>query len=156
MTTEIRLSDEVILHTMQGVIDNFLKPKFISLGMNATGQWLESLEPRVVNGVGQIWGMDYTYWLAHGRRPGKMPPITPLITWVTAKFGIGGSEAKSVAFAVAKKLEKEGNEYYPQGTDLLEILHSKEVADYIYSQLREGFTTEISEVLKKQIHDNFK
>jgi len=153
---QIRLSDEVILNTMQGVIDKFLKPKFISLGMNATGQWLNSLEPRVVNGQGQIWGMDYTYWLAHGRAPSeKMPPISALIPWVTAKFGIGGNEAKSIAFAVAKKIQKEGTEYYPAGTDLLEILHSKEVADFIYSQLREGFTTEISSILKKQIHDNF-
>lgn len=153
---QLRLSDEIILATMQGVIDNFLKPKFISLGMNASGQWLASLEPRVENGQGQIWGMDYTYWLAHGRAPSeKMPPITPLISWVTVKFGIGGNEAKSIAFAVAKKIQKEGTEYYPEGTDLLEILHSKEVADFIYSQLREGFTTEISSILKKQIHDNF-
>lgn len=153
---QIRLSDEVILATMQGVIDLFLKPKFISLGMNASGQWLETLEPRVQNGQGQIWGMNYTYWLAHGRSSGTMPPISALIPWVNAKFGIGGSEAVSIAWAVAKKIEKEGTEYYPEGTDLLEILHSKEVADYIYSQYREGFTTEISEVLKKQLHDNFK
>jgi len=150
-----RLPDEVILATMQGVIDNFLKPKFISLGMNATGQWLETLEPRVENGQGQIWGMYYTYWLAHGRKGGTMPPVSALIPWVTAKFGIGGNEAKGVAFAVAKKIEKEGTEYYPQGTDLLEILHSKDVADYIYSQYKEGITVEISETLKKQIHDNF-
>lgn len=153
---EIRLSDEVILETMQGVIDNFLKPKFISLGMNATGNWLDTLEARVENGNGQIWGMYYTYWLAHGRAPSeKMPPIAPLITWATAKFGIGGNEAISTAWAVAKKIQKEGTQYYPQGTDLLEILHSKEVTDYVYSQYKEAFTVEISAILKKQINDNF-
>lgn len=140
---------------MQGVIDEFLKPKFISLGMNASGQWLESLTPMVVNGNGEIWGMDYTYWLAHGRRPGTKPPISALLPWVTAKFGIGGKEALSIAFAVSKKIEKEGTEYYPNGTDLLEVLHSKEVTNYIYSRYKIAFEVEINKILKKQLDDNF-
>ena len=77
MANEIRIPDELIISTMQGVIDLFLKPKFNELGMSASGQWLDSLEPLVVNGNGEIWGMDYTYWLANGRKPGKAPPIAP-------------------------------------------------------------------------------
>ena len=155
MANEIRIPDELIISTIQGVIDLFLKPKFISLGMNATGQWLNSLEARAVNGNGEIWGMDYTYWLVNGRKGGTAPPIAPLITWVNAKFGIGGNEAKSIAFAVAAKIKKEGTNYYPEGTDLLEVLNSKEVLDYIYSQLQEGITVEINKILKKQLNDNF-
>ena len=155
MEIEIKISDELIIQTMQGVIDNFLKPKFISLGMNATGQWLESLEPRIVNGNGEIWGMDYTYWLANGRKPGKAPPTSALIPWVNAKFGVSGKQAISIAFAVAQKIKNEGTNYYPDGTDLLTVLYSKEVTDYIYSQLREGITVEINKILKKQIDDNF-
>jgi len=150
-----KIPEETILQTMQGVIDLFLKPKFIELGMNATGQWLNSLEPRVVNGVGEIWGMDYTYWLANGRKPGKAPPIAPLISWVNSKFGIGGAEAKGIAFAIAQKIKKEGTDYYPEGTDLLEVLNSKEVLDYIYSQLQTSFTIEINKILIKQLNDNF-
>jgi hypothetical protein len=155
MAIEIRIHEELIISTMQGVIDNFLKPKFIELGMNASGQWLETLEPRVNNGNGEIWGMDYTYFLANGRKPGKRPPVSALIPWVNAKFGIGGKEAVSIAWAVAKKIENEGTEYYPEGTDLLNILYSKEVTDYIYSQLREGFNIEINKILIKQLNDNF-
>lgn len=155
MAYELRIPDELIIQTIQGVIDNFLNPKFIELGMNASGQWLNTLEPRVNQGNGEIWGMDYTYWLANGRKPGKRPPVSVLIPWVNAKFGIGGKEAVSIAWAVAKKIENEGTEYYPQGTDLLEILHSPEVINYIYSQLQEGFTVEINKILIKQLHDNF-
>lgn len=155
MAYEIRIPDELIIQTMQGVIDNFLKPKFIELGMNATGSWLNALEPRVNNGNGEIWGMDYTYWLVNGRKPGKAPPVSALLPWVNAKFGIGGSEALSVAFAVSKKIQKEGTEYYPEGTDLLSILNSPEVINYIYSQLQEGVTVEINKILIKQLHDNF-
>lgn len=150
-----KIPDEVIIQTMQGVIDLFLKPKFISLGMNATGQWLSSLEARAVNSNGEIWGMDYTYWLANGRKPGTAPPISALLPWVTAKFGIGGNEAKGIAFAVANKIKAEGTNYYPEGTDLLEVLNSPECKAYVTEQLQTWFTIEISKVLKKQLDDNF-
>lgn len=155
MANEIKIPDETIIQTMQGVIDLFLKPKFIELGMNASGQWLNSLEPRVVNGVGEIWGMDYTYWLANGRKPGKAPPITPLINWVNAKFGIGGTEAKNIAFAIAQKIKKEGTDYYPDGTDLISVLYSNEVINYIYSQYGTAINVELNKILIKQLNDNF-
>jgi len=151
----VRLPDEIIIQTMQGVVDNFLKPKFISLGMNATGKWLESLEAKAVNGNGEIWGMDYSYWLAHGRKPGTMPPVSKLIPWVNAKFGIGGKEAIGIAWAVATKIKNEGTNYYPDGTDLLEVLNSDQVKNYIYSQFKEGITVEINKILIKQLNDNF-
>lgn len=155
MAIEIKITDELIISTMQGVIDNFLIPKFVSLGMNASGNWINSLQPRVVSGNGEIWGQDYTYWLVNGRKPGKKPPVSALIPWINAKFGIGGQQAVSIAWAVSKKIEKEGTEYYPEGTDLLSILESKEVKDYIYSRLKQGIEVQISEILKKQLNDNF-
>jgi len=155
VSLEIRIPEELIIETMQGVIDNFLKPKFISLGMNATGKWLESLEARSVNGNGEIWGMDYTYWLVNGRKEGKSPPVSALIPWVNAKFGVGGNQAKSIAFAVATKIKNEGTRFYPEGTDLLEVLQSKDVSEYIYSKIKQGMTVEINRILTRQINDNF-
>ena len=152
---EIKISDEAIIQTMQGVIDKFLNPKFISLGMNATGQWLNSLEAKAVNGHGEIWGMDYTYWLAHGRKPGTMPPVSALIPWVNAKLGIGGKEAIGIAWAVATKIKNEGTSYYPDGTDLLEILNSDEVNKYVQDEIGTFFSIEINKILIKQLNDNF-
>jgi len=151
----MKIPEEIIIQTMQGVIDNFLKPKFIELGMNATGKWLESLEAKAVNGNGEIWGMDYTYWLANGRKPGKLPPINALIPWVNAKFGVGGKEAVSIAWAVATKIKNEGTNYYPDGTDLLEVLYSQEVRRYILESFQTFFTIEINKILIKQLNDNF-
>lgn len=130
----ITVPDEVILQTMQEVIDTFLIPKFVALGMNASGQWISSLEARVVNGRGEIWGRDYTYYLVNGRAPGKRPPIAPLISWVGHKFGLSGAAAISAAFAVAKKIEQEGTEYYPNGTDLLQVLTSPDVSTFVYNR----------------------
>jgi len=156
MPIEINIPDETIIQTMQGVINLFLIPKFVSLGMNATGAWINALEPRIENGNGAIYGFDYTYFLANGRKPGKAPPIAPLISWVNAKFGIGGAEARGIAFAIAQKIKKEGTDYYPEGTDLLEVLNSKEVLDYIYSQYGTAINVELNKILIKQLNDNFR
>ena len=130
------------------VVDNFLIPKFNKLGMKASGQWLDALNVKVdsSNGKiqGQIWGADYTQYLVNGRRPGKRPPISVLESWVNNKFGIYGTEAKSMAFAIANKIAKEGTEYYPQGTDLLEVLQSKECTDYINSKLSDYYVKSVS------------
>lgn len=150
-----KIPDEEIIRVMQGVIDLFLIPKFLSLGMDATHNWINSLEAKAVNGNGEIWGQDYTYWLVNGRKGGTAPPISALLPWVTAKFGIGGNEAKGIAFAVATKIKNEGTNYYPEGTDLLEILRSPEVSAYVTEQIQTWFTIEISKVLKKQLDDNF-
>lgn len=131
----MHLSDEVILNVVQGVIDDILKPKFIELGMNASGTWLNSLEARVNGNTGEIWGTDYTYYLANGRAPGNRPPIAPLIQWVGYKFGYSGQQAVSTAFAVANKIAQEGTSYYPDGTDLLEVLNSAEVGEYIKDRI---------------------
>lgn len=155
MEDKLHVSDDIIIKTMQGVIDNFLKPKFISLGMNATGKWLESLEARAVNSNGEIWGMDYTYFLANGRKPGKMPPVSSLMPWVNAKFGVGGKDAIGIAWAVATKIKNEGTNYYPDGTDLLEVLNSNEVKKYVFDEIKTFFSIEINKILKKQLNDNF-
>lgn len=163
MADEIRISDELIIQTMQGVIDNFLKPKFIELEMNATGQWLNTLEARAVNGNGEIWGMDYTYWLANGRAPNKETSHNSLVkfaTWMSK----GNSDFKSWlavrgltehGFAIAYKIGEKGTEYYPEGTDLLTVFKSPEVINYIYSQFQEAVTVQINILLKKQLDDNF-
>jgi hypothetical protein len=140
---------------MQGVIDLYLIPKFNELGMSASGQWIESLEARIVDGNGEIWGMDYTYFLQNGRAPGAMPPVSALIPWVSSKLGKGGREGVSIAWAIAKKIQREGTEYYPDGTDLLDVLSSKEVIDYVYGRFGEAFRVEINKRLIKQLNDNF-
>lgn len=155
MANEIKIPDELILQTMQDVIDLFLIPKFLSLGMNATGNWINALEPRVENGNGAIYGFDYTYWLQNGRAPGAMPPVSALIPWVSAKLGKSGREGVSIAWAVAKKIQREGTNYYPEGTDLLDVLSSKEVIDYVYGEFGEAFRVEINKLLIKQLNDNF-
>lgn len=131
----LTIPEQSILNAMQGVIDNVLIPKFIELGMNASGEWINSLEARVNGQTGEIWGRDYTYYLVNGRAPGNRPPIQPLIRWVGYKLGLSGVEATGAAFAIANKIAKEGTDYFPDGTDLLEVLSSKETTQYVYDTI---------------------
>lgn len=147
----IYVPNEIIQRVLTEVVELFLKPKFIELGMNASGRWLDSLEVRVNVNRGEIWGMDYTYYLQNGRASGNRPPISPLVQWVGYKFGYSGQQAVSTAYAIANKISKEGTEYYPQGTDLLDVLQSKECLDYINRQIGQYLLSEVRIDMIKRI-----
>lgn len=126
---------------LQKVIDNFLLPRFHSSGyisktMKATGEWERSLEIKLGDDSGTIRGRQYSEQLAKGRAPGKRPPISVLKKWAQAKFGVGEKEATSIAWAVAKKIEKVGTQYHIQGgTDLLEVLEEPRTLQFIQEEL---------------------
>ncbi len=126
---------------LNDVIRLYLIPKHKELGMEATGEWINSLETK----GNTIRGRKYTEQLVYGRKAGKAPPIAPLEKWVNAKFGITGKEATSFAFAISKKIAKEGTSWKQKGgSDLLEVLETRQVLDFINSKLARYFQTEIS------------
>jgi len=142
------IPNALIESILKDVIKLYLIPKHIDLGMKATGEWIESLE---VEG-NTIRGRKYTEQLVYGRSAGTMPPIAPLEKWVNAKFGIGGTQAKNIAWAVAKKIEKEGTSWKQKGgSDLLEVLESKQVIDYINERLGKYITAEATLELQRQL-----
>lgn len=122
------LNDEQIARILWDVVDLFLIPRFIELGMEASGEWRNNLE--VQGNV--IRGRHYTEQLVNGRRPGTFAPIAPLQRWAMVKLGLDEAQARGAAFAISNKLREEGSEYWKQGgTTLLEILTSDEVTDFI-------------------------
>jgi len=132
------------------VVDLFLIPKFEKLGMNATGEWLDNLEIKVGEDSGTIRGRQYSEQLAKGRAPGKRPPIEPLKRWAMAKFGYDEKRALSMAFGLAKKIEKSGTSWYQKGgTDLIEILESEEVINFINERLSGILQVNLAEQLQR-------
>ena len=151
-----QLKENDINQIMQEVIEKFLVPKFNELGMDATGLWLQSLETEARQNVGVIRGQDYTEFLARGRRPGNRPPIAPIERWVNAKLGIGGQQARGVAFAVANKIANEGTTWYQQGgTDLLEVLESQECIDYVRSRYTGLMQLEVKNSFERMVKEVF-
>lgn len=139
-----------IYNILNQVVELFLIPKFESLGMNATGEWLDNLEIRIDENSGTIRGRQYSEQLAKGREPGKRPPIEPLKRWAMAKFGYDEKRALGVAFAVANKIAKEGTSWYQKGgTDLIEVLNSDEVSLYIRERLSGILQTRLADELQR-------
>lgn len=125
---EMEIPIEVIERVVNEVIELFLIPKFLDLGMRATSEWEANIHAR----GNEIWGRDYTEQLVNGREPGRMPPVEAIQQWAIAKFGNGDI---NVAWAIATKIAQEGTTWYPEGSDLLEVLETPEVEQYIQQQL---------------------
>lgn len=134
----MEFSQEEIEPIIRGVIDTFLIPKFRELGMPASGEWEDNIEAR----GNEIWGTPYTQQLVEGRPPGTMPPVEAIQKWAAVKLGISDI---SVAWAIATKIKNEGTTWYPEGSDLLEVLSTQEVTEYIAERLGRIIVVRIQE-----------
>lgn len=143
------LTEQEIETILQEVIDKFLIPKFDDLEMNASGEWKENIEVR-----GQsIWGRKYTEQLVYGRRPGTFAPIAPLKQWAMIKLGLNEQQATSAAFAISHSMKEKGTTWHQKGgSDLLEILQSQDVIDFINEKtgfyIKERIILEVNRQLK--------
>lgn len=145
------IPDAIVRNALEKAID-VLIAKYRSLGMESTGDWSRELDAVVGINAGEIWGAHYTEQLVFGREPGKRPPISPLERWASAKFGVSGREATSMAFAVATKIAKEGTGWYQKGgSDLLEVLDDPQVVDTFYSEIGSYLRVMVVEDLQRDL-----
>lgn len=134
----ITISDEQIQSVMQGVIDNFLIPDFISKGHNASGKFIESLSADALDNKGFINGNDYVYFLINGRQPNKdqsPEALNHFMRWAGHYIFKQWVQDKGITanpYAVAYHVGKYG---YEGDADLLNILQSPEVQNYVYEQM---------------------
>ncbi len=127
-----------------------LKAKHIELGQKATGEWIDSLEIEINGRKGTLYGADYTPALTKGRSPGALPPINPLQQWAEIKLGVSPSESRGVAFAIAKKIQREGTEIHKKGgTDLIEAILTDERFDRFVDNI--GFDNEVITAIEEYV-----
>ena len=63
---------------------------------------------------------------------------------------IHGKQATGIAIAVATKIAKEGTTWYQRGgTDLIKVLESDEVVNYINSQIGNYLTVQVESEINK-------
>lgn len=137
------LTDAQVEKVISIVIEKILFPKFKELGMDASGNWLNTTRAD----KNTIIGPAYTEQLAKGRAPGKRPPIDPIEKWVEQKLGLSGKQANSAAWAIATSMAKKGTTWHQKGgSDLLEVLESKEVYDLFV----DTYALEVKSVLADQ------
>ena len=153
------LTDEDVAAVLQGVIDEFLIPKFKELNMNASGKWIASLETeRRAPNVGVIRGIDYTYWLVNGRNANKDQSPEGLRAWAVwagntfIKDWVRAKGLSADPIAVAMSIAKKGTTWKRKGgSDLLEVLESPDVQKYVAERFRRIITPRVAQELRRNI-----
>jgi hypothetical protein len=94
--------------------------QLIQLDKVATGKLLRSLDYEIIEKVeGQfeviIKALDYLKFVDEGRRPGKQPPLKPILSWVKTrnirfrnKNGQGFLKNEQTAFIIRRSIGKNG------------------------------------------------
>lgn len=153
------LTDEDVAAVLQGVIDEFLIPKFKELNMNASGEWIASLETeRRGTNEGVIRGRDYTYWLVNGRSPNQDQSPEALRKWAVwagntfIKEWVKNKGLSADPIAVAMSIAKKGTSWKRKGgSDLLEVLETPEVQRYVAERFRRIIAPKVAAELRRNI-----
>lgn len=125
-------------------------------GLRASGQSARSLKTktREISGTikGTLTGAAYFTFQEQGRRPGKMPPVQSIRDWIEAK-GIQVDNKESLAWAIAKKIAKEGSDIYQNkrpalATEQIIEIEIEKSRPEINKAIFDYFRTETTKVLK--------
>lgn len=149
------LNLDVLKKEINLLITDLIK-KYDELGMRASGKWANSLEDNITqseNGVNiKIYGNDYTYQLVKGRGPGVFPPIKAIDQWIKDKPIISDIKPSVLAFLIARKIAREGTEYYKQGgTDLIESVMTPERIEKILNNSNILSINVVTTLIKKEL-----
>lgn len=90
-----------------------LSKQLISMDKVASGNLLNSLDYKVIETIDgltlQLISASYLDIVDKGRRPGKMPPIKAIESWVKVKgINTGTKGIKSTSYAIATSISKNG------------------------------------------------
>jgi hypothetical protein len=112
------------------------KPLTIYGIVNATENLADSVRYDIKDNVLRVYALDYIYYIKHGRKPGKKPPLKAIEDWIDAKGLIYDISKRSLAFLIQRKIAEEGTTIYQQGgTKLLEDVLNSDVVGKFKSDL---------------------
>lgn len=120
---------------LQEIGDEFvrrLRSEMERKNLNDTGRASDSLEAEAKTDKLLIYGLARVLFLEFGRSPGSMPPVNVIQGWVERKLGVSSDESRGVAFAIAKKIGKEGTNIF---TDRAKGLQIELILQNIYNEL---------------------
>ncbi|MFV2015465.1 MAG: hypothetical protein ACC656_08570 [Candidatus Heimdallarchaeota archaeon] len=111
-----------------------------------TGQSSKEIVYVVNNNGAVLYGPSYVSNLEFGRRPGKMPPVAPLIEWARLR---GFEDPESAGWAIAINISKEGTLLFQSGKSsgiLSDVITPKSV-DELAEELAEVTLLEVSTLI---------
>lgn len=128
-----------------------------SQGRVASGKSIDSYEIEATNDKATLFGADYTGTLETGRKAGRVPfGFTQIILkWIEDKSlfnGVKESQKKSIAYLIARKIQKEGTLLHRQGghSGILANALNQERLNTFTNQLLDSFQNEAIREIKLQ------
>jgi len=114
--------------------------------VNASGQLADSIKYTIDGYRLKIQGNDYIYYLQNGRKAGGRPPIKVIRQWIDDKGILPNKGSKdSLAWAIAKKIEKEGTTIWKAGgSDLVSGIFNEALQQSIEADFANLIASEIS------------
>ena len=103
---------ELIIAELE-IFNQSIKDSLDGKNITNTGTAKKSIRIEVDNNSYKSIGIFYLEFLDSGRGSGGIPPINKIQNWVKTKLGVTDEkESLSIAFAVAKKIQKLGTEIF--------------------------------------------
>ena len=101
--------------------------------------------------VGKVYAQDSIYYLMHGRKPGKFPPISAMLEYIKAKRirPKGKTTERQLAFLIARAIAKNGSRIFQGKVRALnvddEIVElNKEFAENLNISLKKVISTSMT------------
>jgi hypothetical protein len=141
---------------IQGWLDEthgLMVQKYDELGFRASGEWEQDLSNSIDETGGKyiakIEGANYTYWMEHGRKAGKFPPIAKIRKWIDDKGIQTDLNKNSLAFLIARKISREGTRHRPGiVSDVLTQNHIQKLYDVVGGSLIESMKSDVIKTFK--------
>lgn len=91
-------------------------------GLVSSGESARSLVIVDADRKSELQGSSYFQQQITGRRPGKFPPIQPIMDWIESKgLDLEGITKKSLAFIIARKIARKGTDIYQGKRDGIDL-----------------------------------
>lgn len=150
--------DSIVKNFAESVIagiQNNIRTKNVTQygAMNTTGQMADSLGYKWDGSTLVIYSTEkYFTVLETGRKPGKQPPLDPILKWIQAKNITTDIKDRSLAYLIARKIGKEGSLLHRQGGKsgvISDFINDK----YIKENLNDRFFLETVDVILNALKD---
>lgn len=132
---------------------------YYAKGMKASGDFPNSLEVVYEKRTVSLWGSKYVEQLEYGRRPSSsLPPLQSIFNWIIDKGIMSRAEKeykiKSLAFVIARKIQREGYSRSNHGgvnlvSEILTDQRIKSIIDLVGKELFGIFEAEITTFFKQ-------